>query len=437
MNMETTAHQSLPSSASLSVISLHPALVLMVVGLMTFCYFQQKRNKKSKKTPPGPRGLPFLGCILQLIRNPLGKLREYADTYGPVYTMKVGPVEIVVLNSIEAMREAFITKGSVFNNRPDRFKKLLGVDGGLVLLQHGKFHNEQRMLFSKVMRKMDNSVYDNCVSNHIDHFNQALENSKGSSVDICPLIDEVIFACVGQMTFGVKTEVSHIRKLVKGNLSNNPFLVLSGKAIPENIKPKISKYVDMSTNFQKSMKNIIELVMERRQSNDFHHEFSDIIDGFLHTYGVMEEEHECSGKSGSPFLEEASTSNQQLAAILLDCYQAGMEATTAQTLWVFLYLARNVHVQRKIQEEMDQVIGRDNTPSIKHKNHHPYTLATISEVQRIRPAASLGAPHSSTLDSTLSGMTFQQRHLSYLIYGLYIWTPGTGTNLKNSDQRDS
>ncbi len=229
---------------------------------------------------------------------------------------------------------------------------------GLVLLPHGEFHNEQRKMFSTVMRKMDNEVYDNFINTHIKSFNQVLEDSKGSPIDICPHISKLMFSCIGQLIFGIKTDVKDIEKLVEGNLSNNPFIVLSGKLIPECVKHKISKYVDMTTNFQKSFQKIKLLVKKERQNADFTKRFMDIVGGYIHSYEAIRTEHEDSGKLGSPFVSEDSTSTKQLAAILLDCYQAGMEATTAQASWMFLYLARNVHVQRKVQAEMDQVIGR-------------------------------------------------------------------------------
>ena len=205
---------------------------------------------------------------------------------------------------------------------------------------------------------MDTNVFDTLVRSHINEMKQHLRDSNQAPTDICKLVSETIFASVGQIIFGVNTDVTHIRKLVEGNLSNNPVIILSGKLIPECIKPKLSKYVDMSTNLQKTYRRILDLVHHRRKHLDLMQGFMDIIDGFLHIYEEIQEEHECSSKPGSPFVDDVdSVSDEQLTAILMDCYQAGMESTTAQMFWVFLYLARYPHVQRKIQEEMDRVIG--------------------------------------------------------------------------------
>ena len=43
----------------------------------------------------------------------------------------MGPKNMVVLNSIEAVREAFITKGTLFNDRPSFFADLVGIKGGM------------------------------------------------------------------------------------------------------------------------------------------------------------------------------------------------------------------------------------------------------------------------------------------------------------------
>ena len=45
----------------------------------------------------------------------------------------------------------------------------------------------------------------------------------------------------------------------------------------------------------------------------------------------------------------------------------------------------------------------DEIPSVRHKQHHHYTLAVIYEALRIRPAVVLGAPHASKVDAPLLG----------------------------------
>lgn len=57
-----------------------------------------------------------------------------------------------------------------------------------------------------------------------------------------------------------------------------------------------------------------------------------------------------------------------LMRIIFDLFAAGFD-TTANTLrWVVLYMARFPEVQRRIQQQIDEVVPRDTLPSYQHKS---------------------------------------------------------------------
>ena len=227
------------------------------------------------------------------------------------------------------------------------------------MLEPGKFHAEQRRMLNKVVNNLGSDAFDRYAKTHITTLKHTLRDSQGSPLPIVPHINKMIFSSVGQFIFGADIDIDHIRHLVDGNLSANPVLTLSGKLIPNFIKKRLTKYdMDLSSNFQKSLRKILQLVQEHKgllKSRNC----KDLVSGYLHIYDTMFQDHKMSGKSGSPFVDEAkSTDDMQLAMIMLDCYQAGVEATSAQAKWAFYYLAKNPHVQVKIQEEMERVIGQ-------------------------------------------------------------------------------
>ena len=53
----------------------------------------------------------------------------------------------------------------------------------------------------------------------------------------------------------------------------------------------------------------------------------------------------------------------QLAGLIFDMFVAGME-TTSSTLTTAIYLmTQHPHVQRQVQQELDEVVGRERLPS--------------------------------------------------------------------------
>ncbi|KAF8792480.1 Cytochrome P450 1A2 like protein [Argiope bruennichi] len=64
-------------------------------------------NKKNKKYPPGPPGFPIVGYLPYLTKEPYKKLTELSKIYGPVYSVRFGSTNIIVITDFELMKEAF------------------------------------------------------------------------------------------------------------------------------------------------------------------------------------------------------------------------------------------------------------------------------------------------------------------------------------------
>ena len=80
---------------------------------------------KDKYTlPPGPRGLPFLGNVLQFRRNQLSFLLKLEQTYGRMATVYIGKTPIVLLFRPEHIRYVLTENPRNFTSRE--------VAGGLV-----------------------------------------------------------------------------------------------------------------------------------------------------------------------------------------------------------------------------------------------------------------------------------------------------------------
>jgi hypothetical protein len=57
-------------------------------------------------------------------------------------------------------------------------------------------------------------------------------------------------------------------------------------------------------------------------------------------------------------------SEDGLVTILLDLFSAGAESVANSLDYSLLYLMLNPHIQKKVQEELDAVVGRSRRPSL-------------------------------------------------------------------------
>lgn len=96
------------------------ALLLFVTHSVGFVF----ATLRPKAFPPGPRGLPGLGNLLQIDRYfPFLTYSAWAKHYGnhTLLGIKKGATNVVVLNSGRLVRELFERRGAVYSDRPWQF----------------------------------------------------------------------------------------------------------------------------------------------------------------------------------------------------------------------------------------------------------------------------------------------------------------------------
>ena len=84
-------------------------------------------------------------------------------------------------------------------------------------------------------------------------------------------------------------------------------------------------------------------------------------------------------------------------------YAAGSDSTLALIQSFFLAMTLNPEVQRKAQEEIDRVVGRDRLPTFEDRAQLQYLECVIREIYRWNPAAPLGVAHRLTQDDVYEG----------------------------------
>ncbi|ELU09845.1 hypothetical protein CAPTEDRAFT_109553 [Capitella teleta] len=84
-------------------------------------------------------------------------------------------------------------------------------------------------------------------------------------------------------------------------------------------------------------------------------------------------------------------------------------STTANSTQAFLNLMINYpEVQRKLQAEVDDVIGDSRPVSLKDRAMMPYTRALIFELLRYTSIVAMGVPHMASVDSSLDGHVIEK-----------------------------
>merc|ERR1712150_282253 len=111
-------------------------------------------------------------------------------------------------------------------------------------------------------------------------------------------------------------------------------------------------------------------------------------------------------KYGSNYSHETSDFHiEQLVVTCMDFFSAGSETTSTILSWAVMYLACNVEVQKRCQQEIESYLG-DRTPTKNDAQRLVYCTATIEEIQRISGVGPGSLPYVVTKDVEMKGFHF-------------------------------
>ncbi|KAI3959800.1 hypothetical protein MKW98_029837 [Papaver atlanticum] len=117
-----------------------PLVITLFIGLVWMITIRKcnltspttgNKNMLSRtySSPPVVPGLPLIGNLLQLKDTITHELfANWAETYGPIYSIKAGASTIVVLNSSDVIKEALVTKFSAMKRKNTYAMKILLAD---------------------------------------------------------------------------------------------------------------------------------------------------------------------------------------------------------------------------------------------------------------------------------------------------------------------
>ncbi|CAG7731123.1 unnamed protein product [Allacma fusca] len=94
---------------------------------------------------------------------------------------------------------------------------------------------------------------------------------------------------------------------------------------------------------------------------------------------------------------------RSLLAVIGDLFFAGAETSSATLAWSVLYLAINPDIQKKLQDQIDEVVGKSRQVTLADRSNLPYAEATLQEIFRKSSLVVTGVMHTAGKDTTFAG----------------------------------
>jgi len=88
---------------------------------------------------------------------------------------------------------------------------------------------------------------------------------------------------------------------------------------------------------------------------------------------------------------------------VMDFFGAGSDTVMVTLKWLLLVAAGKPDVQKKVQEEIDNVVGNERSPSYTDRSLMPFAQAVICETQRWTPVLPINLPRRAMKDTEIAG----------------------------------
>ncbi|NWH42641.1 CP1A5 protein, partial [Fregata magnificens] len=404
---------------SQGVVSATEVLLAAAVFCLVFLLIQSLRQHvpKGLKSPPGPRGYPILGSVLELRKDTHLALTRLSQKYGDVMEVRIGMRPVLVLSGLDTIRQALVKQGEDFMGRPDlhSFQYIsngqslaFSPDSGEVWKARRKLAQNALKTFSIVPSPTSSStcLLEEHVSKEADYlvtkFLQLMDEEKRFDPYRYLVVSVANVICA--MCFGTRYDHNDQELLNIVNVSDQ-FDDVAAAGNPADFIPvlrylpshSMSLFKDFNTRFLHFLQKIVKEHYETYDKNNIR----DITDSLIE---------QCLEKK-----VEANTATQipkeKIVNLVNDLFGAGFDTVTAGLSWSLMYLVTYPDIQKRIQEELDQTIGRERRPRLSDRGTLPYTEAFILEMFRHSSFLPFTIPHrqvlrlqrSTTRDTVLNG----------------------------------
>lgn len=378
------------------------------------------RVPKGLKSPPGPWGWPLIGHVLSLGKNPHLTLARLSRKYGDVMQIRLGSTPVVVLSGLDTIRQALVRQGDDFKGRPDLYSFTFVNNGQSIAFNpdSGPVWAARRRLAQNALKSFsiasDPASSSSCyLEEHVSKEAEFLISKFQKLMAEVGHFDPYRYLVVSvanvicAICFGQRYDHDNQELLSLINL-NNEFGEVTASGYPGDFIPvlrylpnsTLDAFKDINTRFYDFMQKMIK---EHYKTFEKGH-IRDITDSLI--------EH-CQDKR----LDENANvqlSDDKITAIVLDLFGAGFDTVTSVISWSLMYLVTNPAIQRKIQEELDTVIGRERWPRLSDRPQLPYLEAFILETFRHSSFVPFTIPHSTTRDTNLSGFYIPKGHCVFV-----------------------
>ncbi|CAI9270855.1 unnamed protein product [Lactuca saligna] len=397
---------SFTMSSWLEVISMKIELTFTVITLLaiSFAVLLHKSRKTTSRLPPGPCGLPLLGYLPFLGPNLHLEFTKMAKRFGPIFKLQLGSKTYIIVNSSDLAKVVVNEHDDIFANRDPPVAALILSYGGkdITWSDNNPYWRNMRKVFvhevlSNKNLEASGSFRRAGVRKTIKHVYERM----GTEVDFGGIAFSTSLTVISSMVWGKSVDEEEessdnlwdgFREVMSGVMD------IVGEANVSDFFPVLTRFDlqgvqrKMKLQFEKFDAILQRIIDERMsikpQESTEQHGRKDFVQILLE----LKQQN-----------TESSFSLTQIKAFLVDFFIAGTDTTTVMAEWTMTEVLKHSDVMKKIQEELERVVGEHNIVEESHLPKLCYLDAVIKETFRLHPALPLLVVRSPSKSCTVDG----------------------------------
>ncbi|KAF1978184.1 cytochrome P450 [Bimuria novae-zelandiae CBS 107.79] len=331
-----------------------------------------RQPKNARPLPPGQMGIPILGNVNDMPKPGILECHhwlEHKDLYGPISSVTVLGQTFVIINDAQIAFELMRGRSAIHSSRPGQIfsGQMVGWRHATAMSPYNDSWKTRRKNINKIASTNTSiSVFDRVQEAETAHF----------LVDVLEAPDKLF---------------DHIRKQAGSVILK---VTYGYNTVPRGNDP----FVDLAT---KTMVQFADAITPGRWTVDIL-PFLRYVPDWVPGTGFKE----TARRMAVQLIQYIGSDREaefvhKWAALAL--YLGGADTTVSAIITFFLAITVFPEVQKKAQEELDQVIGLTRLPVSSDKLSLPYIEACMLETHRWHQVLPMCLPHMSTVEDVCRG----------------------------------
>jgi cytochrome P450 len=347
----------------------------------------------ARTLPPGPRGMPILGMLPAIKRDPAGVFIQAALQFGDVVYFRIGPRRGYLITNPDDIRHVLQDNARNYHKSPlyDKLRMFLG--NGLLTSEDGFWLRQRRIAQPAFHRQRMADLAGVMASAARDAAARWQPfASAGQPVDVdeemmrltrTVVVRALLGADLGPFTSTIDQAWTTINEHIGASFWSLGFDTLP---TPKYRRFKAARAV---------LRGAVDHVIAERRRNPSNH------DDLLSMLMARDEE-----------TGEAMT-DEQLRVEVTTFLLAGQETTSLALTWTWYLLSQHPQARQRLESEIDAVL-RGRPPVYSDLANLPYLRMVIDESMRLYPPA-WGFSRQALADDRLGGFRLPRGWLAFVI----------------------